>query len=126
MTELMVSLEKEEDVYNIFSKLFNLSHKLSGRATEVVLLGFKPSEIIISLISYLRINGFSDIHFITNLGCGCQGGEKNCICSKVKNEIGIPDKSIIFNQKQMSTLNSDGFQGIVIKNNQHPQFIPNL
>lgn len=123
MPELMVNLEREEDVYGIFSQLFNLSHKLSGRATAVMLLGFKPNPAALSLINHLHDNGFGDIWFVTNLGCGCQGNNAKCFCFEIKKKIGIPDKSIIFNQKQMSTLNFDDFQGIVIKNNQHPQFI---
>lgn len=121
--ELLVGLEKEEDVYETFSKLFNLSHELSGRATAVMLLGFKPDVVSLSLIDHLHDNGFGDLWFTTNLGCGCQGSKTGCFCSKIKAKIGNPDKSILFNQEQMSTLNLDSFQGIVVKNKQHPQFI---
>ncbi|HNW56058.1 MAG TPA: hypothetical protein PKN62_03250 [bacterium] len=122
MAELMVNLNKEEDIYNTFSQLFNLSHDLSGRATAVMLLGFEPNPIALSLVNHLHDNGFGDIWFVTNLGCGCQGNDGKCFCSEIKKKIGIPDKSIIFNQEQMSRLNFANFQGIVVKNKQHPQY----
>lgn len=121
--ELRTGLKEEEDVYNIFSKLFNLSHEFSGRATPIMLLGFEPNQCAISLIKHLYDNGYGDVWFVTNLGCGCQGSKDGCFCSKIKTKIGNPDKSILFNKKQMPQLNFVSFQGIIIKNNQHPQFI---
>ncbi len=120
--ELKVALKGEEDVYNIFSRLFNLSHELSGRATPIMLLGFEPDQIAMSLIKHLRDNGFGDVWFVTNLGCGCQGNDENCFCSKIKAKIGHPDKSIIFNKQQMKQLNFENFSGLVIKNSEHFQF----